>query len=72
MGASDISYNNITIVMKYKNIFLIVFAIIWTIGLIIEQLYWISIGNYRITTFLLSLCMLSLPFILYKTLKDDL
>lgn len=58
--------------MKYKNIFLIVFAIIWTIGLIIEQLYWISIGNYRITTFLLGLCMLSLPFILYKTLKDDL
>ena len=58
--------------MKYKNIFLIVFAIIWTIGLIIEQLYWISVGNYSITTFLLSLCMLSLPFILYKTLKDDL
>ena len=56
--------------MNYKKILLIVFTIIWTIGVIVQQIYWISMGSYNVAAFIWTIMELSFPYLIFKALED--
>ena len=60
----------ITTVMNYKKILLIIFAIIWTIGVMAQQIYWVSMGSYNTATFIWTIMELSFPYLIFKALED--
>ena len=56
--------------MDYKKLLFNVFAIIWTIGVLEQQIYWISTNNYNITAFIIAIIEMSLPYIVFKIMED--
>ena len=56
--------------MNYKKILLSIFAIIWTVGVIAQQIYWVSIGNYNTTSFIWAIIELSFPYLIFKAVED--
>lgn len=57
--------------MNYKQILVIILSIIWTISVLIQQITWISMGNYNIEAFIIALVELFLPYVLFKLIKED-
>lgn len=57
--------------MDLKKIFLSIFAILWTIGVIAQQIYWISNSGYNIITATWALIELSLPYLIFNAIKED-
>ena len=57
--------------MDLKKILLGIFAILWTIGVIAQQIYWISNGGYNIIAATWTLIELSLPYLLFNAIKED-
>ena len=55
--------------MNYKKILLSVFAIIWTVGVLVQQIYWIS-TSYNIVSFIIAMIEMSLPYIIFKIMED--
>ena len=55
--------------MNYKKILLSIFAIIWTVGVLVQQIYWIS-TSYNIVSFIIAIIEMSLPYIIFKTMED--
>ena len=56
--------------MNYKKILLNIFAIIWTVGVIAQQIYWVSIGSYNTTSFIWAIIELSFPYLIFKAVED--
>ena len=56
--------------MDYKKLLFIIFAIIWTVGVLAQQIYWISINSYNITAFIIAIVEISLPYIIFKMMED--
>lgn len=57
--------------MDLKKILFSIFAIIWTIGVIAQQTYWISIGSYSIVAFIWALIELGLLYIIFKMIEEN-
>ena len=57
--------------MDLKKILLGIFAILWTIGVIAQQIYWISNGSYNIIAATWALIELSLPYLIFNAIKED-
>ena len=55
--------------MNYKKILLSIFAIIWTVGVLVQQIYWIS-TSYNIVSFIIAMIEMSLPYIIFKIMED--
>ena len=55
--------------MNYKKILLSIFAIVWTVGVLVQQIYWISI-SYNIVSFIIAIIEMSLPYIIFKIMED--
>ena len=56
--------------MDYKKLLFSVFAIIWTVGVLAQQIYWISTNSYNIAAFIIAIMEISLPYIIFKMMKD--
>lgn len=56
--------------MDLKKILLGIFAILWTIGVMAQQIYWVSIGSYNAATFIWTIIELSFPYLIFKALED--
>lgn len=56
--------------MDYKKLLFSVFASIWTVGVLVQQIYWIFINSYNITTFIIAIIEMSLPYIIFKMMED--
>lgn len=57
-------------VMDYKKLLFSVFASIWTVGVLVQQIHWIFINSYNITTFIIAIIEMSLPYIIFKMMED--
>ena len=57
--------------MDLKKILLSIFAILWTIGVMGQQIYWISNGGYNIIAAAWALIELSLPYLIFNAIKED-
>ena len=56
--------------MDYKKLLFSVFASIWTVGVLVQQIYWISINSYNIAAFIIAIIEMSLPYIVFKMMED--
>ena len=56
--------------MDYKKLLFSVFASIWTVGVLVQQIHWIFINSYNITTFIIAIIEMSLPYIIFKMMED--
>lgn len=56
--------------MDYKKLLFSVFASIWIVGVLAQQIYWISINSYNITAFIIAIVEISLPYIVFKMMED--
>ena len=56
--------------MDYKKLLFSVFASIWTVGVLAQQIYWISINSYNITAFIIAIMEISLAYIVFKMMED--
>lgn len=56
--------------MDYKKLLFSVFASIWIVGVLAQQIYWISINSYNITAFIIAVIEISLPYIVFKIMED--
>ena len=56
--------------MNYKKILLSIFAVIWTVGVIAQQIYWVSIGSYNASAFIWTIMELSFPYLIFKAVED--
>lgn len=56
--------------MDYKKLLFSVFASIWIVGVLVQQIYWIFINSYNITTFIIAIIEMSLPYIIFKMMED--
>ena len=56
--------------MDYKKLLFSVFASIWIVGVLAQQIYWISINSYNITAFIIAIVEISLPYIIFKMMED--
>ena len=56
--------------MDYKKLLFSVFAIIWTVGVLAQQIYWISTNSYNIAAFIIAIMEISLPYIIFKMMED--
>ena len=56
--------------MDYKKLLFSVFASIWIVGILAQQIYWISINSYNITAFIIAIIEISLPYIIFKMMED--
>ena len=56
--------------MDYKKLLFSVFASIWIVGVLIQQIHWIFINSYNITTFIIAIIEMSLPYIIFKMMED--
>lgn len=57
--------------MNYKQILVIILSTIWIVSILIQQITWISMGNYNIGAFIIALVELFLPYILFKLIEED-
>ena len=56
--------------MNYKELLSGASARIWTVGVLAQQIYWISINSYNITAFIIAIMEISLPYIVFKMMED--
>ena len=56
--------------MDYKKLLFSVVASIWTVGVLTQQIYWISTNSYNITAFIIAIIEISLPYIVFKMMED--
>ena len=56
--------------MDYKKLLFSVFASIWTVGVLAQQIYWISTNSYNIAAFIIAIIEISLPYIVFKMIED--
>ena len=56
--------------MNYKELLFSVFASIWTVGVLVQQIYWISTKSYNIAAFIIAIIEISLPYIVFKMMED--
>ena len=56
--------------MDYKKLLFSDFASIWIVGVLIQQIHWIFINSYNITTFIIAIIEMSLPYIIFKMMED--
>lgn len=56
--------------MDYKKLLFSVFASIWTVGVLVQQIYWISTNSYNIAAFIIAIIEMSLPYIIFKMMED--
>ena len=56
--------------MDYKKLLFSVFASIWIVGILVQQIHWIFINSYNITTFIIAIIEMSLPYIIFKMMED--
>ena len=56
--------------MDLKKILLSIFTLLWTIGVIAQQIYWISTNSYNIAAFIIAIIEISLPYIVFKMMED--
>ena len=56
--------------MDYKKLLFGVFASIWTVGVLAQQIYWISTNSYNIAAFIVAIIEISLPYIVFKMMED--
>ena len=56
--------------MDYKKLLFSVFASIWIVGVLVQQIYLIFINSYNITTFIIAIIEMSLPYIIFKMMED--
>ena len=56
--------------MDYKKLLFSIFASIWTVGVLVQQIYCISINNYNITAFIIAIIEISLPYIVFIMMED--
>ena len=56
--------------MDYKKLLFSVFASIWTVGVLAQQIYWISTNSYNIAAFIIAIIEISLPYIVFKIMED--
>ena len=56
--------------MDYKKLLFSVFASIWTVGVLVQQIYWISTNSYNIAAFIIAIIEISLPYIVFKMMED--
>ena len=56
--------------MDYKKLLFSVFASIWTVGVLAQQIYWISTNSYNIAAFIVAIIEISLPYIVFKMMED--
>ena len=56
--------------MDYKKLLFSVFASIWTVGVLVQQISWISTNSYNIAAFIIAIIEISLPYIVFKMMED--
>ena len=56
--------------MDYNKILFSIFASIWTVGVLAQQIYWISTNSYNIAAFIIAIIEMSLPYIIFKMMED--
>ena len=56
--------------MDYKKLLFSIFASIWTVGVLAQQIYWISTNSYNIAAFIIAIIEISLPYIVFKMMED--
>ena len=56
--------------MDYQKLLFSVFASIWTVGVLAQQIYWISTNSYNIAAFIIAIIEISLPYIVFKMMED--
>ena len=56
--------------MDYKELLFSVLASIWTVGVLAQQIYWISTNSYNIAAFIIAIVEISLPYIVFKMMED--
>ena len=56
--------------MDYKKLLFSVFASICTVGVLAQQIYWISTNSYNIAAFIIAIIEISLPYIVFKMMED--
>ena len=56
--------------MDCKKLLFSVFASIWTVGVLAQQIYWISTNSYNIAAFIIAIIEISLPYIVFKMMED--
>lgn len=56
--------------MDYKKLLFSIFASIWIVGVLVQQIHWIFINSYNITTFIIAIIEMSLPYIIFKMMED--
>ena len=56
--------------MDYKKLLFSIFASIWTVGVLAQQIYWISTNSYNIAAFIIAIIEISLPYIVFKMIED--
>ena len=56
--------------MDYKKLLFSIFASIWTVGVLAQQIYWISTKSYNIAAFIIAIIEISLPYIVFKMMED--
>ena len=56
--------------MNYKKILLSIFAVIWIVGVIVQQIYWVSISSYNTDAFIWAIIELSFPYLIFKAMED--
>lgn len=56
--------------MDLKKILLSIFALLWTIGVLAQQIYWIQTGGYSAIAFLWAIIELGVPYLIFKAMED--
>ena len=56
--------------MDYKKLLFSIFASIWTVGVLAQQIYWISTNSYNIAAFIIAIIEISLSYIVFKMMED--
>ena len=56
--------------MDYKKLLFSVFTSIWAVGILAQQIYWISTNSYNIAAFIIAIIEISLPYIVFKMMED--
>lgn len=57
--------------MHYGKILFYIFSILWELGVVIQQVYWMIDGNYNFTAFIWGLIEIWFPYLIYKAITED-
>lgn len=56
--------------MNYKKVLFGIFAIIWTIGVLAQQIHWIHTGGYNTVAFIWAIIELCVLYLIFKVMED--